>query len=117
MYLKYYVLFLGVMTALYVFWDVSECLATFSSQGNLTSPAVDDLVFRKPHPCCPMQVQYRFTKAVEDRLVPVVPAFPIVLGWIGISVLFFAIFVVLAILVFRQTPHGEYCQAATFLPT
>lgn len=105
------------MTALYVFWDVSKHLKYALTRRNLTSSAVDDLVFRKPNPCCPMQVQYRFTKAVEDRLIPVVPAFPIVLGWIGISILFFAVFVVLAILVFRQTPHGEYCQAATFLPT
>ena len=75
----------------------------------IDSGIVDDLVFRKPNPCCPKQVEYRFLGAV--------PAFPVVAAWLGLSVVLLVGFILLAVTVFRQTPHGEFCQAQTFLPT
>jgi len=100
LYLKYYVLFIGVMTALYCFWDI-----------------MDDLVFRKVNPCCPKAIEYRFTIAGVDPPMSAVPAAPVAAGWAALSVILFVGFILLALAVFRYTPHGEYCQAQTFLPT
>lgn len=62
LYLKYYVLFIGVATALYFAWDISGSPALHLVHSLLTPvcTAVDDLVFRKPNPCCPKQLEYRF---------------------------------------------------------
>lgn len=100
MYLKFYILFLGVMTALFCIWDIT-----------------DELVFRKANDCCPRQLQNRSVVLVDGIGIPMLRASFTGAGWTILSILILAAFIVAAVAVFRQTPHGEFCQAATFLPT
>ncbi|CAD6564128.1 MAG: hypothetical protein CYPHOPRED_001976 [Cyphobasidiales sp. Tagirdzhanova-0007] len=97
LYLKYYILFIGVMTAWYFAWDI-----------------MNDLVFRKVNPCCPKQLSYRLSTPEGNTFFP---AAWVALAWMAVSVVLFVGFIILAVYVFRYTLHGEYCQAKTFLPT
>ncbi|KAH8918551.1 hypothetical protein BT69DRAFT_1247414 [Atractiella rhizophila] len=89
--LRYFVLFTGVMSSFYVVWDV-----------------MDDFVFRKVNPCCVVQFATRI-----PRLNPGIWG----AIWLIVSIIFFVSWVLIALVTWRQTPHGMYCQSQSFLPT
>lgn len=89
--LRYYILFVGVMSSWYVIYDV-----------------MDDLVFRKMNPCCAVVFETRY---------PMVRAGQWALIWTFYSALSFVAWVLLALVVWRQTPRGMFCQSQQFLPT
>ncbi|KAI8452130.1 peptidase M50B-like-domain-containing protein [Phakopsora pachyrhizi] len=89
--LRYFVLFVGVMSCWYVIYDV-----------------MDDFVFRKLNPCCPVLFEERF---------PMVRAGFWALLWTFISAINFTAWILLGLAVWRQTPRGMYCQSQEFLPT
>lgn len=90
-----------------------DCGTEFMLTLRLFLLLVDDFIFRKQHPCCPRQLENRFRTEAGPRFFAAMWA-----GiWAAISIFFFVAFIMLAVAVFRQTPHGEYCQGQTFLPT
>lgn len=89
--LRYYVLLMGVLSCWYVLFDV-----------------MDDFVFRKFNPCCPILFEQRWPKITA-------PQWSII--WILYSAINFAAWVLMAIAVWRQTPRGMFCQSQQFLPT
>ena len=89
--LRYFILFVGVMSSWYIIYDV-----------------MDDFVFRKMNASCPVLFELRF---------PMIRAGQWALIWTVYSGLSFAAWIILAIVVWRQTPRGMYCQSQQFLPT
>ncbi|KAH9472519.1 hypothetical protein MJO28_001631 [Puccinia striiformis f. sp. tritici] len=89
--LRYFILFVGVMSSWYIIYDV-----------------MDDFVFRKMNPSCPILFEARF---------PMISAGQWAMIWTVYSALSFAAWIILAIVVWRQTPRGMYCQSQQFLPT
>ncbi|WAQ85686.1 hypothetical protein PtA15_6A314 [Puccinia triticina] len=89
--LRYYVLLMGVLSCWYVLFDV-----------------MDDFVFRKYNPCCPILFESRWPKITAPQWA---------MMWIFYSAINFAAWTILAIAVWRQTPRGMYCQSQQFLPT
>ncbi|POW22552.1 hypothetical protein PSHT_01255 [Puccinia striiformis] len=82
--LRYFILFVGVMSSWYIIYDV-----------------MDDFVFRKMNPSCPILFEARF---------PMISAGQWAMIWTVYSALSFAAWIILAIVVWRQTPRGMYCQ-------
>ncbi|KAA1098137.1 hypothetical protein PGT21_029234 [Puccinia graminis f. sp. tritici] len=89
--LRYFILFVGVMSSWYIIYDV-----------------MDDFVFRKMNPSCPLLFEARF---------PMITAGQWALIWTVYSGISFAAWIILAIVVWRQTPRGMFCQSQQFLPT
>ncbi|KAG0146796.1 hypothetical protein CROQUDRAFT_43843 [Cronartium quercuum f. sp. fusiforme G11] len=89
--LRYYVLFVGVMSSWYVLFDV-----------------MDDFVFRKMNPCCPVMFEERF---------PMVKAGIWALAWTLLAAINFVAWILLSLAVWRATPRGMFCQSQQFLPT
>ncbi|KAH9812532.1 peptidase M50B-like-domain-containing protein [Melampsora americana] len=89
--LRYFVLFIGVMSSWYVLFDV-----------------MDDFVFRKMNPCCPVMFEERF---------PMVKAGIWALIWTVLAAINFVAWILLSLAVWRGTPRGMYCQSQQFLPT
>lgn len=91
--LRFYVLFIGVMSSFYVLWDVG-----------------DDYIFQKDHPCCPVLYHRALLPTVVDPMIFTV-------AWIVLSVIFFICFVLAGLATWKESPHAMYCQAQSFLPT
>ncbi|CDR35517.1 RHTO0S01e01090g1_1 [Rhodotorula toruloides] len=89
--LRFFILFLGVMSSFYVLWDVA-----------------DDAFFAKQNPCCPSLHFEAF-----PRLSPGIWS----IIYITLSFLLFVGFILAALATWKQSPHAMYCQAQTFLPT
>lgn len=89
--LRYFVLFVGVMSSWYVLFDV-----------------MDDFVFRKMNPCCPVMFEERF---------PMVKAGIWALIWTILAAVNFVAWILLSLAVWRGTPRGMFCQSQQFLPT
>ncbi|PLW24992.1 hypothetical protein PCANC_01222 [Puccinia coronata f. sp. avenae] len=89
--LRYYVLLMGVLSCWYVLFDV-----------------MDDFVFRKLNPCCPILFEQRWPKMTAPQWT---------LIWVLYSAINFAGWVLMSIAVWRQTPRGMFCQSQQFLPT
>jgi len=89
--LRYFILFVGVMSSWYIIYDV-----------------MDDFVFRKMNPSCPILFQTQF---------PLISAGQWALIWTLYSGISFAAWIILAIVVWRQTPRAMFCQSQQFLPT
>ncbi|EGG13192.1 uncharacterized protein MELLADRAFT_86772 [Melampsora larici-populina 98AG31] len=89
--LRYFVLFVGVMSSWYVLFDV-----------------MDDFVFRKMNPCCPVMFEERF---------PMVKAGIWALIWTILAAVNFVAWILLSLTVWRGTPRGMFCQSQQFLPT
>ncbi|KNZ64383.1 hypothetical protein VP01_1036g2 [Puccinia sorghi] len=79
--LRYYVLLMGVLSCWYVLFDV-----------------MDDFVFRKFNPCCPILFEQRWPKITA-------PQWSII--WILYSAINFAAWVLMAIAVWRQTRYAR----------
>lgn len=89
--LRYFVLFVGIMNLFYVIYDV-----------------MDDFVFRKVNSCCPVQHATRI-----PRINPGIWA----LIYFTLAWIFFIAFLLIALAVWKETPHAMFCQGQTFLPT
>ncbi|KAK4052718.1 hypothetical protein OIV83_002005 [Microbotryomycetes sp. JL201] len=81
--LRFYVLFVGVMSSFYVLWDV-----------------LDDAIFAKRNPCCPAQHTLAF-----PILSPGSKSLFTIL-WFLISFVFFVGFVLAALATWKQSPHA-----------
>ncbi|KAM0753661.1 hypothetical protein T439DRAFT_160328 [Meredithblackwellia eburnea MCA 4105] len=90
--LRFYILFIGVMSSFYVLWDV-----------------MDELLFTKQNPSCPSQHAVGFAMEGSE--------FIFTLAYFGVSFIFFVLFVLAALATWKETHHAMYCQALTFLPT
>ncbi|GAA5904949.1 hypothetical protein JCM8208_007234 [Rhodotorula glutinis] len=88
--LRFYVLFLGVMSSFYIVWDT-----------------MDDFLHRKQNECCVVMLESNTA----------VPAFAWFLTWLAISCVVLVGCILGALALFRQTEHGMYCQGQTFAPT
>ncbi|GAA5990829.1 hypothetical protein JCM11641_000842 [Rhodosporidiobolus odoratus] len=88
--LRFYVLFMGVMSSFYVLWDVA-----------------DDAFFAKQNPCCP-SLYFQAMPALSPGLWTMI--------WFAVSFLLFIGFILAALATWKQDPHAMYCQAQTFLP-
>ncbi|BGP19655.1 hypothetical protein JCM10213v2_007751 [Rhodosporidiobolus nylandii] len=82
--LRFYILFMGVMSSFYVLWDVA-----------------DDAFFAKQHPCCP-SLFFQAMPSLGPGLWTMI--------WFFISFLFFVGFVLAALATWKQSPHAMYCQ-------
>ncbi|KAK4057490.1 hypothetical protein OIO90_001559 [Microbotryomycetes sp. JL221] len=89
--LRFFILFIGVMSSFYVLWDV-----------------LDDAVFAKRNPCCPAQ---------HTLAYPLLSPGMYTIIWFLISFTLFVGFVLAALATWKQSPHAMYCQARAFLPT
>ncbi|KAI7961153.1 hypothetical protein MJO28_001642 [Puccinia striiformis f. sp. tritici] len=89
--LRYYVLLMGVLSCWYVLFDV-----------------MDDFIFRKLNPCCPILFEQRWPRITAPQWTMI---------WILYSGINFTAWVLLAIAIWRQTPRGMFCQSQQFLPT
>ncbi|MBW0550550.1 hypothetical protein O181_090265, partial [Austropuccinia psidii MF-1] len=89
--LRYYVLFVGVMNCWYILYDV-----------------MDDFVFRKLNPCCPVLFEERW---------PLIRAGVWAMLWTFVSAINFVAWILLSLAVWRQTPRAMFCQSQQFLPT
>lgn len=89
--LRYYVLLMGVLSCWYVLFDV-----------------MDDFMFRKPNPCCPILWEERWPRITAGQWT---------LFWIFYSALNFTAWILLSLAIWRQTPRGMFCQSQQFLPT
>ncbi|ORY88232.1 peptidase M50B-like-domain-containing protein [Leucosporidium creatinivorum] len=77
--LRFYVLFIGVMSSFYVLWDV-----------------IDDAIFAKENPCCPAQ----FT-----LVMPAISPGIFTLVWFFISFIFFIGFVLAGLATWKESHH------------
>ncbi|KAJ8292094.1 60S ribosomal protein L18-B [Rhodotorula toruloides] len=82
--LRFFILFLGVMSSFYVLWDVA-----------------DDAFFAKQNPCCPSLHFEAF-----PRLSPGIWS----IIYITLSFLLFVGFILAALATWKQSPHAMYCQ-------
>ncbi|KAI0367055.1 hypothetical protein BV20DRAFT_971167 [Pilatotrama ljubarskyi] len=89
--LRWYCLFVGVMNALYVVWDIA-----------------DDKYFRKANDSDATQ---------WSLLYPRIPAHVWATLWIIFEIAVLTGFVLLGIAAFKRTPDEMYAEAAQFLPT
>ncbi|GAA6042441.1 hypothetical protein JCM8097_008454 [Rhodosporidiobolus ruineniae] len=89
--LRFYILFMGVMSSFYVLWDVA-----------------DDAFFAKQNPCCP---------ALMHVAMPALSPGIWTIIWFLLSFLFFVGFILAGLAAWKQSPHAVYCQAQTWLPT
>ncbi|GAA5933222.1 hypothetical protein JCM3775_002574 [Rhodotorula graminis] len=88
--LRFYILFLGVLSTFYIVWDT-----------------MDDFLHRKRNECCVVMLESNTA----------VPAFVWFLVWLAISCVVVVGCILGALALFRQTEHGMYCEGQTFAPT
>ncbi|TNY21754.1 peptidase M50B-like-domain-containing protein [Rhodotorula diobovata] len=88
--LRFYVLFLGVMSSFYIIWDT-----------------MDDFLHRKQNECCVVMLESNTA----------VPAFVWLVTWLVTSCAVLAGCVLGALALFRHTEHGMYCRRQGFAPT
>ncbi|GAA5866083.1 hypothetical protein JCM8547_000592 [Rhodosporidiobolus lusitaniae] len=89
--LRFYILFMGVMSSFYVLWDVA-----------------DDAFFAKQNPCCP---------SLHFQAMPALGPGAWTAIYFVLSFVFFVGFILAGLATWKQDPHAMYCQAQTFLPT
>ncbi|GAA5896223.1 hypothetical protein JCM5296_007266 [Sporobolomyces johnsonii] len=109
--LRYVVLFFGVMSSFYIVWDT-----------------IDDLFHRKQHECCVVMIESHTAVPARSEDIPprywqgqVTERTLRSTAWFALWLLATIVVVVGCILaalaVWRQTPHGMYCQGQSLAPT
>ncbi|GAA5860766.1 hypothetical protein JCM8547_005528 [Rhodosporidiobolus lusitaniae] len=88
--LRYYILFLGIMSSFYILWDT-----------------MDDFFHRKQNECCVVMLE-------SNTAVPAMAWFAI---WFLLSVAVLIGSILGALAYWRETPHAMYCQGQSFAPT
>ncbi|GAA5926776.1 hypothetical protein JCM10213_002446 [Rhodosporidiobolus nylandii] len=88
--LRYYVLFLGVLSSFYIVWDT-----------------MDDFFHRKRNECCVVMLESNTAVAAMVWFAT----------WLLLSLLVVTGFILGGLAYWRQTEHAMYCQGQSFAPT
>ncbi|ORY79752.1 peptidase M50B-like-domain-containing protein [Leucosporidium creatinivorum] len=89
--LRYYILFIGVLSSFYILWDT-----------------MDDFLHRKENACCVIVMETNIPRSTARRWFAI---------WLLVSLLVVVGCILAALANWRSTPHAMYCRGQSFLPT